>query len=107
MGNLPPTQRVPQLAALKALLAQWSLKVKQKDLDLFWHETIVLAPWINPENIWVPQIWMRVLYLAIKRVLHDSHPHQTPAASFIPILLIIIASLQGSSADNIIKIIII
>uniref|UniRef100_A0A8D2CVD7 Uncharacterized protein n=1 Tax=Sciurus vulgaris TaxID=55149 RepID=A0A8D2CVD7_SCIVU len=73
MGNLLSTQKMPQLSALQILLSQRVLKVKTSDLDKFWDKTIILAPWINPENIWDPQIWMWVLLLAQKREVHDGH----------------------------------
>uniref|UniRef100_A0A8C9PHG8 Uncharacterized protein n=1 Tax=Spermophilus dauricus TaxID=99837 RepID=A0A8C9PHG8_SPEDA len=57
----------PQLAARKALLSQHGLKVKTKDIDQFWQEAVLLAPWIGPVNIWDPQIWMRVILCKKKR----------------------------------------
>uniref|UniRef100_A0A8D2DEN1 Beta-retroviral matrix protein domain-containing protein n=1 Tax=Sciurus vulgaris TaxID=55149 RepID=A0A8D2DEN1_SCIVU len=83
MGNLLSTQKMPQLSALQILLSQRGLKVRTSDLDKFWDETIVLAPWINPENIWDPQIWMRVLLLARKKEVHDGHFPHPPLPFFL------------------------
>lgn len=62
-------------------------------------EAIVLAPWISPENMWVPDLWMWVLFLARKRELALG---VTPELSFMYVLLMIIASLRFSSVEEVI-----
>lgn len=42
------------------------MKVKSLDLQTFWTEVAVLAPWIFPENMWGPDLWIWALFLAWK-----------------------------------------
>ncbi|EDL08138.1 RIKEN cDNA 1700092C17 [Mus musculus] len=64
MGFLPSAIKEPQIRSLKILLVIRGLKVKTHDLDQFLEETAILAPWISPENMWDPDLWMCVLFLA-------------------------------------------
>ena len=46
-------------------------------------DAAVFVPWISPESMWDPDLWMWVLFLARKRELASG---MTPELSFMPVL---------------------
>lgn len=64
IGNVPSHCKEPQVRALKLILVTRCLKVKTADPEVYGDEAMVLVPWVSPENIWGPDLWMCVLFLA-------------------------------------------
>ena len=60
-----------------------------------------MAPWISPENMWDPDLWMCVLFLAHKLEVQSGI---TPPLFFVPILLAVIASLKNSSPEEVVAV---
>lgn len=62
-------------------------------------EATMFVTWISPENMWDPDLWMRVLFLSRKRELASG---VTPELFFMPVLLMIIVSLRSSLVEEVI-----
>lgn len=89
MGNIPSHWKKHQVGALKLILVNSGLKIKNEILEDFWNDVLVLATWIALENMWEPHVRMGMYFLDQK---HEVSPRVTPSVSLIPILVAIIAS---------------
>lgn len=83
--------------ALKALLLCRDFSVKTS-LEKFWNEASIIAPWISPENIRDPPIWMRVHFFKIG---NGKYRKGNLHAAFVPILLEIIACIKSGTTEDV------